>query len=151
MSRQSFSFRRLGLLTLFFAIAILPPEANAAPRAAAAPWITLTPSSNPSQWSQAVTFTGSVGGGGSTPSGTVDFYETTSPTAPSRAPRSTLASQPLVGGQATFTASSLTVGTHNMQGQYSGDGNYNASNSVLYPQQVEYDAGLNLFLPWIVK
>jgi len=81
----------------------------------------------------------------------VDFYETTSPTAPARAPRKTLASQTLVGGSATFTASSLTLGTHNLQAQYSGDANYNASNSALYSQQVQSTAGGNLYFPWVSK
>ncbi len=110
---------------------------------------TITSSPNPSLLGNTVTFTVTVTSpSGGTPTGTVDFYETTSPSAPVRAPSS---SQPLVGGIAIFTASSLSVGTHNLQAQYSGDANYNASNSALYPQQVQSNPALNLFLPWVSK
>lgn len=109
---------------------------------------TITSSANPSIVGNSVTFTVTVTSpSGGTPTGTVDFYELTSST-PSRAPRKTIATQPLVGGQATFTASSLTVGTHNLQAQYSGDANYNAGDSALYPQGVN---PLKYYFPLMFK
>jgi hypothetical protein len=112
---------------------------------------TITSSANPSIVGNTVTFTVTVTSpSGGTPTGTVDFYETTSPAASVRAPHKTLASSTLVGGVATFTASSLTVGTHNMLAQYSGDANYSASNSALYPQVVNYQT-LYFYLPWVAK
>jgi hypothetical protein len=112
---------------------------------------TITSSANPSLVGRSTTFTVTVTSpSGGTPTGTVDFYEAISPAAAaSSAPRKTLASQSLVNGSATFTASSLSVGAHNLQAQYSGDANYSATNSALYLQQVQYDSKLNLLFPWI--
>ena len=62
-----------------------------------------------------------------TPTGTVTLLDGGSPIA------STL---PLSGGIATFTTSALSVGVHSITASYSGDANFNASNSGVYSQTV---------------
>jgi hypothetical protein len=114
---------------------------------------TITSSANPSWLGKGTTFTVTITSpSGGTPTGTVDFYETISPAAAIKAAaRKALASQSLSNGVATFTASSLQVGAHNLQAQYSGDTNYGASNSALYSQQVQYDPSLDIRFPWISR
>jgi len=104
---------------------------------------TITSSKNPSLPGEAVTFTVTVTSPSGTPTGTVEFYETTSPAASSfdslrgSGRAQALASKPLVGGVVTFTASSLAVGTHTMLALYSGDTNYDLSISAQYAQVVD--------------
>ena len=108
---------------------------------------------NPSLVGNIVTFTvtvSTVAPGSGTPTGTVDFYEITVPSASNRSARRTAASPALVGGQATFSASGLTVGAHNLQAQYSGDANYSASNSAAYPQTVNQRI-IQYFLPMVSR
>ena len=84
--------------------------------------IGLSSSANPSTFGQNVTFTASLTASGSpTPSGTVTFLDGATPLGPAV----TLAG----GTTATFLSSTLTVGTHSITAQYSGDTNYTSSTS----------------------
>jgi Subtilase family/Bacterial Ig-like domain (group 3)/Bacterial cadherin-like domain/Bacterial Ig domain len=81
---------------------------------------TVTSSVNPSVFGQSVTFTATVTAvspGVGTPSGTVTFKDGST----------TLSTQTLVGGQATFTTSALSVGAHSTTATYTGDSNFNAT------------------------
>lgn len=88
-------------------------------------------SSNPSQFGQPVTFTAtvtpsfpSVG----TPTGLINFYDGAT----------LLAKVPLDNtGQASFTTSGLTVGTHSIRTHYSGDSNFNSNHAKPILQVVE--------------
>jgi uncharacterized repeat protein (TIGR01451 family) len=84
---------------------------------------TVTSSQNPSTYGQPVTFTATVTAvapGGGTPTGTVTFYDGTM----------VLGTGTLNAlGQATFTTSSLSIGTHSITAIYNGDANYNGSTS----------------------
>src|SRR5439155_6324407 len=71
--------------------------------------------SNVSILDQSVTFTAAVASGAGTPTGTVTFYDSTT----------------IIGtgtlddtGQARFTASSLSGGSHTITASYGGDGNF---------------------------
>jgi hypothetical protein len=82
----------------------------------------LSSSPNPSTSGQAVTFTATVAAvapGSGTPTGTVDFLEGST----------TLTSGVTLNGsdQATFTTSSLAVGSHTITANYSGDTDFTAS------------------------
>jgi hypothetical protein len=92
---------------------------------------------NPSVSGQTVTFTATVGAtapGAGTPTGTVNFLEGTT----------TLASSVTLNGseQATFTTSSLAVGSHTITANYSGDTSFMAStgNDSAAPQVVNQAA-----------
>lgn len=95
---------------------------------------TLGSSPNASYLGQSVTFTATVyvaSPGPAAPTGTVDFLEG----------GNVLGSGTLNGQlQATFSTSSLSVGLHHVVAVYNGDGNYAASASNPYTQQV-VDAG----------
>jgi hypothetical protein len=88
----------------------------------------ITSSANPSTPGEPVTFTATVAGpAGSTPepTGTVTFLDGTT----------TLGTGTLNGiGQATFTTSSLSAGSHSITGQYGGDANYSGSTSSVLAQ-----------------
>jgi hypothetical protein len=71
----------------------------------------LTPSLNPSQFGQAVTFTATVASTGPTPTGAVNFMDGTTK----------LGMVTLSGGIAKITKSTLAVGTHPITAQYLGD------------------------------
>jgi Bacterial Ig-like domain (group 3) len=90
-------------------------------QAAASTITAISSTSNPSVTGQTVTFTATVAAadGTGTPTGTVNFVEGTT----------TLASSVTLNGsdQATFTTSSLAVGSHTIAANYSGDGNFLAS------------------------
>ena len=94
---------------------------------------TVTSAPNPSGFNQTVTFTATVAAtapGAGTPTGTVTFLEGTT----------TLASSVTLNGsdQATFTISSLAVGTHTITADYSGDTDFSVStgNDSASPQVV---------------
>ena len=98
---------------------------------------TVTSNHNPSVFGQSVTFTATVTAvapGTGTPTGTVDFMDDAT----------TLASGvALSGGMATFSTSSLSIGTHSITAVYSGDSNFNAtgtgaSTATALTQQVQY-------------
>ena len=91
---------------------------------------TLTSSANPSIFGQAVTFTATVAAvapGSGLPTGTVTFRDGTT----------TLGTGTLNGaGQATFTTSTLSVGTHSITAVYAGDTNFTTSTSAALSQVV---------------
>ena len=87
----------------------------------------LASSMNPSTFGQSVTFTATVTGSGGTPTGTVTFKDGTT----------TLGAATLNGsGQAAFSTTALTAGSHSITASYSGDGNYAASTSSVLTQTV---------------
>jgi len=83
----------------------------------------LSASPNPSNYGQSVTFTAAVSANPqpATPTGSVDFFDTTTNT--------DLGSVTLAAGSAALTTSALPVGTQTIMASYSGDGNYLASTS----------------------
>ena len=85
---------------------------------------TLSSAPNPSGIGQSVTFTAAVTSAAAT--GTVTFSVDGTPQAPVA----------LSGGQAKYTTSSLTAGTHNVSAQYNGDSNYLGSSSNTVVQTV---------------
>lgn len=85
---------------------------------------TLTSSLNPSQAGQAVTFTATVTG--SSPTGTVTFKDGAT----------VLGTEPISGGTASFTTSSLSVAAHSITAEYGGDAINAASTSAPLTQTV---------------
>jgi hypothetical protein len=84
---------------------------------------------NPSTESQSVTFTATLSWSApGTPTGTVTFVDGTNTLGTSRVNGS---------GVATFSISTLTVGTHNITASYSGDGNFSGSTSSVLSQVVQ--------------
>lgn len=93
----------------------------------------LQSSANPSNLGQSVTFTATVstGGPGPIPSGTVSFFDGAT----------LLGTSSLdVSGQATFSTSSLTAGSHVISATYNGSNNYNTSSSSPLNQNVNQAA-----------
>ena len=92
---------------------------------------TVASSADPSILASSVTLTATVTptSGSSTPTGTVTFSDGST----------VLASQPLANGQATFTTSSLTIGSHSITATYSGDSNFTGSASTALTQAVQYE------------
>jgi len=90
---------------------------------------TLTSSPNPSTYGQAVTFTAAVSSSiGAPPDGeTVSFMKGTT----------VLGKGTLSGGTATFTTSTLKVGTTAVKAVYDGDSNFAGSTSKAVKQVVE--------------
>jgi hypothetical protein len=87
----------------------------------------LRSSLNPSAVGQSVTFTATVASTQGTPTGTVTFQNGGSPIGN---PVS------IVGGQATLSTSALAMGTNTITAVYSGDNNFNTSNSLALSQVV---------------
>src|SRR5581483_11128396 len=87
--------------------------------------VTLTSSLNPAYVAQSVTFTVNVAPSGGTPftgpTGTIYFY----------ADGAYLGSDRLVSGAASFTTSSLPVGSLTIRAEYSGDGIFEAASGTL--------------------
>jgi hypothetical protein len=93
--------------------------------------IGVTSSVNPSAFGQSVTFTATVSGTGGTPTGSVTFKDGAT----------TLGTGTLNGGgQATFSISSLAVGSHPITAVYGGDVNYSGSTSTTLTQNVNANA-----------
>jgi len=89
----------------------------------------LTSSVNPAYPSEMVTFTATVSSSTSgTPTGTVKFLDGTNPIGSAAANGS---------GVATFSTSTLGVGTHDITVSYAGDGNFTASTSLGLNQVVQ--------------
>jgi hypothetical protein len=89
---------------------------------------------NPSQASQVITFTATVTAvapGARTPAGTVTFTQGSSTLAANISVNS--------GGQATFSTSSLAIGTPTITATYSGNGNFQTSTSAGYVETVQKD------------
>ncbi len=90
---------------------------------------TLTSSANPATAGETVAFTATVTpSGGATPTGTVRFYDAYGATL--------LATAALTDGVATYTRSSLPVGTYHIVAEYSGSGSDAVSDSALLVQVV---------------
>ena len=91
----------------------------------------VTSNAKPSSvFQQMVTFTVTVAPQYScTPTGTVTLLDGGSPIA-------SASNLPLSGGIATFTTAALSVGVHNITANYSGDANFNSSNSAIWSQTV---------------
>jgi hypothetical protein len=89
---------------------------------------TIASSQNPSVLGSAVTFTATVTGmGGGTPTGTVTFLDG----------KATLGTSSLNSSDvATFSTSSLTVGSHTISARYNGDANFNSGTSANLIQTV---------------
>ena len=88
---------------------------------------TITASATSSSFGQAVTFTATVTAnpsGPATPTGLVDFFDTTTGNDLGTAPLSAS------GGTATLTISSLTPGSHTIEATYKGDTNFLTSSST---------------------
>ena len=86
----------------------------------------------PSVYGQSVTFTATVSAtapGEGTPTGNVTFYDGST----------ALDTETLSGGSATFSTSSLAVGTHSITAIYGGDTNFNSSTSTAFSQVVNQD------------
>ncbi len=95
---------------------------------------TLASDLNPSNFGDLVTFTATVAESpaqaGADPTGTVDFIDTSNGNAV------VCNDAPLTAGQATCQTSTLTAGTHNIRADYSGDGNFDPSQSNVVAQVV---------------
>ncbi len=89
---------------------------------------------NPSNFGDMVTFTATVTEtpvqASADPAGTVDFIDT------SNANAVVCNDVPLTGGTAQCQTSTLTAGTHNIRADYSGDGNFDPSQSNIVAQVV---------------
>ena len=99
----------------------------------AATTTTASSSANPSVYSQPVTFTAAVTtqAAGGKPTGTVTFKKGST----------VLGTGTLDGsGHATFTTSTLAVGTRSITAAYGGDSNFNTSTSASLSQTVNTDA-----------
>jgi len=88
--------------------------------------VQLSSSLNPSQPGTLVTFTATVKGTGSTPTGTAVFEDGAT----------VLGTSSLVGGVATLATSSLAAGTHSITAVYNGDSNYGSASSSPLAQNV---------------
>src|SRR5260221_12183671 len=97
---------------------------------------TVASSKNPSCSGQSITFTATVtkSGGPNTPTGTVTFKDGAS----------TIGTGGLSGSggiaTATFSTSSLSVGSHSITAVYPGDGNFTGSTSSALTQNVDASA-----------
>ena len=117
--------------------AVYNPDAGYSPTSAfvnqvvnpAVPTVTLTSTPNPSVLNQAVTMTAMVVGC-RTVTGSINFLDGTG----------SLATVALSGGQASFTTSTLTVGTHPLSARYGGDTNNTAATSNTVNQVVGKNA-----------
>ncbi len=94
--------------------------------------ITLTSSANPSAYGSSVTFTATLSPSAAT--GTVTFKDGST----------TLGTGTLNSGQATFSISTLAVGSHAIKASYGGDTNYNTSTSATLTQTVEQASAVAL-------
>ena len=93
----------------------------------------LTSSPNPTLFGQSTTLTASVSvtaPGAGTVGGTVEFFDGATP----------LGTSPVVSGSATFSTSTLSVGSHNLTAVYSGDGSFSGSTSAVHVHDVNVAA-----------
>jgi hypothetical protein len=87
----------------------------------------LTTAPNPSSYGQTVTLTGAITSSSAIPTGNLNFMDGAA----------LLASVTLnAGGTATFTTSSLSVGTHSLQASYPGNSGFGSSTSATVTQTV---------------
>jgi hypothetical protein len=88
----------------------------------------LTSSANPSAFGGAVTFTATVGAGNTpTPTGSITFYDGATK----------LQTVTMSGGSANDTTTALSVGSHSITADYSGDAAWEAKNSAVLTQTVD--------------
>lgn len=83
--------------------------------------VALTSSLNPSYYGQSVTFTATVTSASGTPTGTVTFYDGATE----------LAAETLSSGVASYTTSSLSVGSHTIKAVYGGDTSHESASASL--------------------
>ena len=93
----------------------------------------LTSSSNPSTYGSSVTFTDTVSASSGTPSGTVTFYSCTTSGCTTK---TSLGTGTLSSGKATYSTSTLPVGTTYVEAVYGASGNYATSTSNVVTQVV---------------
>ena len=99
----------------------------------------ISSNANPSVFQQTVTFTVTVAPQYScVPTGTVTLFDGATQIG---SPKS------LTGGAAAFTFSTLSVGVHSITARYSGDANFNSSNSGVFSQTVNRHNAFNFALP----
>jgi hypothetical protein len=93
----------------------------------------LTSSPNPSSYGTSVTFSDTVSAASGTPGGSVTFYSCTSNTCLTK---TSLGTETLASGKATYSTSSLPVGTTYVEAVYGASGNYGGSTSNVVTQAV---------------
>src|SRR6202050_3511342 len=94
---------------------------------------TLTASPNPSFYRSSVTLSDTVSSGSGTPGGTATFYSCTSNACSTK---TSLGTRTLTSGKATYSTSSLPMGTTYVEAVYAGSGNYLGSTSNVMSQAV---------------
>lgn len=114
---------RAGKVTIANSFSILPSAVGLTGNGIGQPTTAtvVTSSANPSVFGQSVTLTATVSSSGGAPTGSVTFSDGST----------VLGSEPLANGQATFTSSSFSVGSHSITAVYGGDGTYQASTGSL--------------------
>jgi hypothetical protein len=108
----------------------------------AATTTTLSVSPSPADGGASVTLAASIASAAGIPSGTVTFFDASSP----------LGTVALTAGGATFTTSTLTSGNHSIRATYSGSTNFTASTSAPLPETVvraDFDVASAASLPVI--
>lgn len=95
--------------------------------ASSTPSVTLTSSRNPANAGQSVTLTANVSMSSGSVSGVVEFYDG----------GTLVGSSTISAGRATFTTSSLPVGSHAMTARYAGAGGVPPSRSAVFVQAIE--------------
>ncbi len=93
----------------------------------------LTSSPNPSSYGTSVGFTDTVSAASGTPGGTVTFYSCTTNTCSTA---TSLGTETLASGKATYSTATLPVGTTYVEAIYSASGNYAGSTSNVVTQVV---------------
>ena len=88
---------------------------------------TMSATPTPSGFGQSVMFTAVVTGSSGTPTGMVTFFDNGT---------TQLGTGNLSGGQASYSTSSLSQGSHSITAAYSGDAQYNQSTSSVWTQTV---------------
>lgn len=122
--------RRPSVLTIAAGLCVAGASA-AWVTALAAPMLTPTQAAlhsslNPSVQGQAVTLVATIGGGGSSPTGSVDFKDGSA----------LLATRPISNGRSSLTTTTLAVGNHPITVVYGGDSTYAGSTSPVLTQTV---------------
>ncbi len=93
----------------------------------------LTSAPNPSSYGTSVSFTDTVSASSGTPAGSATFYSCTTSACSTK---SSLATETLSGGKATYSTSTLPVGTTYVETVYAASGNYGGSTSNVVSQVV---------------
>jgi hypothetical protein len=91
------------------------------------PTVQLLSSANPSLVQNPITFSVNVSGGSVTPTGTIKLLYNSS----------VLATGPLTNGEASFTVTTLPIGSDGITAAYSGDANYSPATSAVLTEVVE--------------